>query len=183
MLNSLPQSVRACAAALVLAAGAAHAQQPAQRVHVKLPAYRQAIAIDTIMFVTDHEVSAGVLWAAAAKVFYDYKIATDLRDSAGGVVGTTKYVKSSYLINFPMSKVLNCGTSITGPNADNFRISLALVAIVSQTAQSKSKLGVGFVGSGLDMRGSSSDPVVCASTGQFEGDFADRVRKILKGAP
>ena len=173
-----------CVAAAVLFGGVAGAQQPAGgRVHVKLPAYKGTIAIDTVMFVTDHEASAAAVWSAASRVFYDAKIATDLRDSVGGVVGTTKYVKSTYMVNFPMSKVLNCGMSITGPNADNFRINIALVAIVSQVSATKTKLGVGFVGSGLDMRGSSTDPVVCASTGQFEGDFSAKVKKILAAAP
>lgn len=158
------------------------AQAPA-RVRVILPAYKHAVAIDTIMMVTDHDAPAAKVWAAAARVFYDYKMPTDLRDSVGGLIGNTKYIKSTYLVNFPMSKVLNCGTSITGPNADNFRISLALVAIVAAQPGDKAKLGVGFVGSGLDMRGSSTDPVICASTGQIEADFADRVGKLLKAAP
>ena len=182
----MPQSlIRALGALATVAsfAAAAGAQSSPIRVRVTLPAYRSAVAVDTIMFVTDQDGSAGQVWTAAAKVFYDYKIATDLHDSTGGVVGTTKYVKSSYMVTFPMSRVLNCGMSITGPNADNFRISLALVAIVSQTGPDKTKLGIGFVGSGLDMRGSSSDPVICASTGQLEGDFSDRVKKILKASP
>src|SRR3972149_4200657 len=100
--NPMP-AVRAMAVATVLMACAVEAQQsPAMRVHVKLPAYRQAVAIDTIMFVTDHEASAAALWAAAARVFYDYKISTDLRASLGGVVGTSTYVKSSFMMNFPM---------------------------------------------------------------------------------
>lgn len=168
------------ATASALLAMTVAAQQPAVRVRVVLPAFRNAIAIDTVMLVTDHEVSAGALWAAAARVFYDYKMPTDLRDSVGGVVGTTRYVKSTYMQNFPMSKVLNCGTSITGPNADNYRISHVLVAIISPVSAAKSKLGVGYVASGLDMRGSSSDPVACGSTGNFEADFADRVKKLLK---
>ena len=171
-------------AAAVLCATAAGAQQSSSgRVHVKLPAYKASIAIDTILIVTDHEASAAAVWSAASRVFYDAKIATDLRDSVGGVVGATKYVKSSYMGTVPMSKVLNCGTSITGPNADNFRINIALVAIVSQVSATKSKLGIGFVGSWLDMRGSSADPVVCASTGQFEGEFSARVKTILAAAP
>jgi hypothetical protein len=173
-----------CLVLAALVAGSAGGQQSAiPRVSVKLPAYKGTIAIDTIMFVTDHEASAAAVWSAASRVFYDAKIATDLRDSVGGVVGTTKYVKSSYMGNVPMSKVLNCGTSITGPNADNFRINIALVAIISQVSAAKAKLGVGFVGSGLDMRGNSTDPVICASTGQFEADFAAKVNKILTASP
>ena len=63
----------------VLAAPLA-AQAPA-RVRVNLPAYKHAVAIDTIMVVTDHEAPAAKVWAAAARVFYDYKMPTDLRDS------------------------------------------------------------------------------------------------------
>ena len=179
------QPVQALAITTILSATIAAAVRAQQdnRIRVLLPAYRQAVTLDTIMFVTDQEGPATKVWAAAARVFYDYKIPTDLRDSIAGTVGTTKFVKSTYMVNFPMSKVLNCGSSITGPNADNFRISLALVARVSQVGPDRTKLGVGFVGSGLDMRGNSTDPVVCASTGQLESDFAARVKKILAMAP
>ncbi|MBM4193832.1 MAG: hypothetical protein FJ202_05565 [Gemmatimonadetes bacterium] len=167
--------------------GAAVLAQPATgqsavggiKVRVSLPAYRQPVALDTMLFVTEHEVPAGKVWSAAERVFYDYKIATDKRDSVEGVIGTTRYVKSTYFQKFPMSQVFNCGMSITGPNADNFRLSIAMVAIVSPVSSTKSRLGIGMVGSGLDMRGSSTNPVVCATTGRAEADFADRVKKIL----
>lgn len=182
MAHPLSISIRAVATAGLLVS-IAQAQQLPDRVRVTIPAYRQAIAMDTILVVSVQEMPAANVWSAAAKVFYDYKIPTDLRDSVAGTVGATRYVKSTFLANFNMSRVLNCGTSITGPNADNFRINLALVAIVSPSGPARAQLGVGLVGSGVDMRGSSSDPVVCASTGYLEADFADRVRKILKSAP
>ena len=182
MPQTLIRSTLAVLAASLLAP-VVGAQSAPIRVRVTLPAYRQAIALDTIMFVTDQVGTSAKVWAAAARVFYDYKISTDLRDSTGGVVGTTKYVKSTYMVNFPMSRVLNCGMSITGPNADNFRINIALAAIVSSTGPDKVKLGVGFVGSGIDMRGNSTDPVICASTGILEADFAERVKKLLAASP
>lgn len=182
-LVALPAVRQALLAASLCLAAVVHAQQPAMRVRVVLPAYRHPVAIDTIMLVTDHDAPAAAVWKAAEKVFYDLKITTDTRDSVGGIIGIVKYVKSSYLGKDRMSKVFNCGLSITGPNADNFRINMALVAMVSGVSNAKSKLGVGFAGSGLDMRGSSTDPVVCASTGWLEADFAARVTAILKGAP
>ena len=154
------------------------AQGPA-RVRVVLPAFTQPIAMDTIISLTEFEAPAGRVWSAAARVFYDYKIPTDVRDSARGVVGTVAYTKSSYFQDFMMSAVLNCGMSITGPNADNFRITSALVAIVFPGEAGKTRLGVGFVGSGVDMRGHASDPVICASTGRVESDVANRVRVLL----
>jgi hypothetical protein len=42
---------------------------------------------------------------------------------------------------------------------------------------------VGFIGSALDVRGSSSNPVACAPTGKMEALFADKVKKILNPTP
>lgn len=170
--------VRIAAVASLAAPPAARAQLP-DRVRVLLPAFSQPVAIDTIMHSYDLKAPAAKVWAAAARVFYDYKMPTDLRDSTRGVVGSTRFVRSGMFVDAMMSRVLNCGMGITGPNADNFRITLALVAVVTPAGSDKAKLGLGFVGSGLDMRGNASDPVACASTGRTEADFADRVKKLL----
>ena len=170
--------IRLIALAVLAVPHTSRAQLP-DRVRVILPAFAQAIAIDTIMHTYDLDAPRQKVWAAAARVFYDYKMPTDLRDSVRGVVGSTKFVRSGTFVDAMMSRVFNCGMGITGPNADNFRITLALVAIVTPVGTDKAKLGVGFAGSGLDMRGSASDPVACASTGRTEADFVDRVKKLL----
>ena len=95
MTKTMALSFLALAAAS-LTAGAGGAQPPGIRVRVLLPAYRQAIAIDTIMFVTDQEAPAAKVWAAAAKVFYDYKIANpnlalwEIGNSVPGVLRVQK---------------------------------------------------------------------------------------------
>jgi hypothetical protein len=167
--------------AALLGANPLSAQRPPTRVRAVLPAYRVPIALDTIMQRTTHEASPGQVWTAAAKVFYDLKIATDTRDSAAGVIGVVKYTKSGYLADQPMSRLLNCGIDMVGQKADIYRISLVLMAIVTPLTATKTELGVGFVGSGIDVRGSSGDPVACAPTGRMESMFAERVTKALKG--
>jgi hypothetical protein len=169
--------------AVLVAAGTLAAQGP-MRVRVVLPAYHEPIALDTVMRVTEYEATPGKLWSTAEKVFYDLKISTDTRDSVRGVIGNTNYVKSGMMTGKPMSMVLNCGLSITGPNADNFRINMVLMAMVLPGATpTTTKLGVAYVASGMDMRGSSSNPVQCATTGIVEQDFAARVKKIIATAP
>ena len=165
-----------------IGAAAVGAQTPT-RVRAVLPAYREPIALDTIMLVSDQDAPAGKVWAAAEKVFYDLKIPTDTRDSAKGVIGVVRYTRSGMMDGKAMSQVLSCGISITGPNADNFRINMVLIAIVTAVSPTTSKLGVAYVGSGLDMRGSSTNPVMCNTTGRLEIDFAERVKKRLLASP
>jgi len=131
--------------------------QTPTRLRAILPAYREPIALDTVMLVTKQAAPAGKVWATAEKVFYDLKIPVDTRDSVRGIIGVIKFTKSGYLLDKPISALLNCGTSITGPNADNFRISMVLVAMVM-----------------ADTGG---------TTGRLEADFADRVKKRLAAAP
>jgi hypothetical protein len=166
----------------LLAVSSLAAQRAVPRVRVVLPAYRTPIALDTIMQRYIFNEPAGKVWSAASKVFYDLKISTDMRDSIQGIVGITHLQKSNSFGGHPMSRLLNCGYGITGPNADNFRINLALVAFVVPVDSIKTELGVAFIGSGMDMRGSSSDPVACAPSGIMEATVAERAGKILNPA-
>jgi hypothetical protein len=182
----MPTSRVTVAAALLLAAafsGTAPAQRAPTRVRAVLPAYNVPIAIDTIMQRTTLDAKPGAVWSAAAKVFYDLKISTDLRDSVTGVVGVTTLRRSSFFADQPMSKLFSCGSDMTGPRADSHRINIVLVAIVTPLTPEKTELGVGFIGSALDVRGSSSNPVACAPTGKMEALFADKVKKILNPTP
>jgi hypothetical protein len=179
-MTKIPLTRLTLLAAGLLAAGESGAQRAPTRVRAVLPAYRTPIAVDTIMQRTPLDATPGAVWSAAAKVFYDLKISTDVRDSATGVVGVTKLNKSSFFANEPMSKLFSCGNDMTGPRADSHRIAIVLVAVVTPLSAEKTELGVGFIGSALDMRGSSNDPVACAPTGKMEALFAEKVKKILK---
>jgi hypothetical protein len=180
-----PLRLTLLAAALLAVGGArtATAQRAPTRIRAVLPASSVPIALDTIMQRTPLEASPGAVWSAASKVFYDLKISTDVRDSTGGTIGVTKLNRTSYFADQPLSKLLSCGNDMTGPRADSHRISIVLVAIVTPLSAEKTELGVGFIGSALDVRGSSSNPVACAPTGHMEALFADRVKKVLKPAP
>jgi hypothetical protein len=174
--NRLPLAIACLTMGLAPPIGA----QGVPAVRVVLPGYGTPIAIDTILAITNHDASPLRVWTAVARVFDDYHIVPDIRDSLRLVVGATRYVKSTSMANFTMSAILECGSSMTGPNADNFRITSALVAVVRPQPDGKTVLGIGFIGSGRDVRGVSTDPVKCASTGRLEADLANRVRTLLR---
>jgi hypothetical protein len=177
-----PALIRVAIFSLSLGLAPSVLAQASPAVRVVLPGYGTPIAVDTILAFSNHDAPPQRVWAAVARVFDDYRIAPDIRDSARLVVGATRYVKSTSMANFAMSAILECGSSLTGPNADNFRITSALVAVVRAAPGGTTVLGIGFIGSGRDVQGSSTDPVKCASTGRLEADLADRVRKLLRAA-
>ena len=78
-----------------------------------------------------------------------------------------------------MSRLLNCGSGMTGPNADSWRIYISVFALVEGKGSDKSVLRVGFIAGAQDIQGASKDPVACGTTGIFETMFGDRVRKRL----
>ena len=105
-------SCRRLLTAILIATSAAGATaigaQTPTRVRAVLPAYREPIALDTIMLVSDQDAPAGKVWAAAEKVFYDLKIPTDTRDSAKGVIGVVNPISSSRCSFPPAATALSC---------------------------------------------------------------------------
>ena len=111
--------------------------------------------------------------------FEELKIPVDTRDSNAGVVGNSRIIKLRSFGGAPMSRLLNCGSGMTGPNADSWRIYITVLAFVEGKGSDKSVLRVGFIAGAQDIQGASKDPVACGTTGAFEMMFADRVKKRL----
>jgi hypothetical protein len=70
-----------------------------------------------------------------------------------------------------MSRYISCGSGMTGPNADNYRIYLAVVAFVDSLAPNKTRLGVALAAAAQDLQGSAKLPIACGSTGALEGQI------------
>ena len=153
--------------------------RPAGRVRVSLPGFTAPIALDTVATVTEINAPIGKVWAAAADAMKQFAIPVDVRDSLAGLVGSTSFAKSRSIGGAQMSASFNCGTGITGPNADNYRINLAVMAMMEAISPEKTKLLVAVVGSATDVQGSSKDPVTCATTGTLEGKIEKHIKTYL----
>jgi hypothetical protein len=146
------------------------------KARVRLPAYPAVIALDTIAVRT--EVPAPkleVFQVAAAALETEFKIELKIRDSTSGLVGNLELVKLRSLGRSPMSRYVSCGSGMTGPNADSYRVYLAIIAIVDSVAPDKTRLGVALAAAAQDLQGSSKQPVMCGSTGALEG----QVRRLV----
>ena len=79
-----------------------------------------------------------------------------------------------------MSTWLNCGSGMTGPNADNYRITIALMIIVDPAANNTTRMRIGMVGSGANIVGNSTEPVACGTTGRLEERIAQLIKNLAQ---
>lgn len=163
--------------AVAMIPAVAHAQ--IQHVRAWIPGYMQTLSIDSLAAPFDIMASRGATFAAAAAVFDELKIPMQVRDSVAGVIGNASYIKMHNIAGMGMSRVLGCGSGMTGPNADTWRVYITVFAFVEAKGQDRSVLHVGFIGGAKDIDGASKDAVACATSGLFESNFADRVKKRL----
>lgn len=159
--------------ALFLLAASLHAAPmhgQAYRARVRLPGYDAAIALDTLAIRTDFAAPAAEVFSTAAAVLeVELKIELKTRDSTAGVVGNLEMAKMRTLGRVPLSRYVSCGSGMTGANADNWRVYLAVVAFVDPLPGNKTRLSVAVAAGAQDYQGHSKQPVACGSTGALEG--------------
>lgn len=171
----MPRSV-ILAAALMLHATALWGQ--AYRARVRLPTHSQVIALDTLAIRTDLAAPVAEVFAVTAAVLdAELKIELKTRDSTAGMVGNLELIKMRKLGRQPLSRYVSCGVGMTGPNADNYRVYLAVIAFVDPLPEKRTRLGVAVAAGAQDVQGNSKQPIACSSTGALEGHVRRTVAK------
>jgi hypothetical protein len=87
-------------------------------------------------------------------VYAELGVPPSMDDAANGRVGNTNFFKSRKFGNEAMSSYLNCGNSITGSAADNYRI---------------------------NMEGTAGDRIACGTTGRLEERIRQSVLRKVGG--
>jgi hypothetical protein len=81
-----------------------------------------------------------------------------------------------------MSSWIRCGEGITGPNADSWRVSIAILSAVERVSKDTTRLRTIVVASARNMAGGSSAPMICSTSGQLEEAINLKVQS-LAGVP
>ncbi len=157
----------------------AHAQS--FRARVGLLGFEGPIALDTMAVEYAVTAAPGAVVRALDAAFKDFNIPMTFRDSAGGVVGNVAYKKTRSFANAQGSKWLNCGSGMTGPNADEMRLTVALIALVDPGPAGSTKLRIGMAASAEDVVGQSRPVIPCGTTGRLEAAIAEFVKKQTGG--
>jgi hypothetical protein len=150
----------------------------AQGVNISLKAWREPVLMDTLR--QEHEVKAAAdkVYQATLKAFADLGIPTGRTDGTRGIIGSERFERMNSLAGSPMSRSFSCGESPAGPNADSFRLEIAVVAWVAPVAGG-TKIGLATIASGRDITGVGRNAKECVSTGALETKLLDRITKIV----
>ena len=161
-----------------LVASGVGAQRPTA---VRLPGHPAPLSFDSASVDVTLPASAGAVFFATRQVFFELKIPTPLADSAQGYLINGRFIKLRSLAGFPLSTYLNCGTGMTGPNADAWRVTMAIAALVEATGPNTSRLRLNVLAGAESTEGVSKSAIACASSGLLEDRILKTVRLKIRG--
>ncbi len=150
--------------------------QQGRTVSVRLPAYNTPVVLDTVDTQTHHEdaMRAAVLWAAR-KAFEELELPITLADSTRGLVISADLSLVRRLGKLRMSQILDCGTNLNGPIADQYRVRMAVALFVDSLGPSASEYRIAVAAGSQSLEGATRPPLACSSTGVLE----ERLAKLL----
>ena len=176
MANSIPVWVFGCG--LVLGACSVGAQRPTA---VRLPGHSAPVPLDSGAVDTVLPASAGAVFFAARQVFFELKIPVPIADSTRGYLINGRFIKLRELAGFPLSTYLNCGSGMTGPNADSFRVTMAIAAFVDGTGPNASRLRLTVLAGAESTEGVSKSAIACGTSGLLEERILKTIRSKIRG--
>ncbi len=90
----------------------------------------------------------------------------DSTGATGGQVGNRYFIKSYKLGDAPLSRYLDCGNTITGPAADNYKVTMSILSVVSPSGTGSSVQT--HVAARADDVAASGGSLSCRSIGTLE---------------
>ncbi len=135
-------------------------------------AYRTTVAPNAKAHIP---VAPSRVFDALKPVYEELGIPVTLDDPTTGRLGNTDFWKTRKLGTEPMSTYLNCGDSIMGPAADNYRIYISLVSLVRPDGKGETELETSVTAQARNMEGTTSDRVACGTTGRLEEHIRQRL--------
>ncbi|WP_310569999.1 hypothetical protein [Gemmatimonas sp.] len=165
------------AALLVCATVGTTASAQLSPVRVRLPGYNQPISLDSA--ATTAEVVAAshdATRAATVAVLEELKVPVTTNDPAG-LIGNGGMTLLRRLGNERLSKYLNCGVGLSGPQADTWRVTMALMVWIEPAGSSESRVRMALVAGAQDLDAGARRSAGCGSTGALESLIVDRVRR------
>lgn len=121
------------------------------------------------------EFGADQVWAALPTAYNVLPIPVD------GIDSTRRFISGSVLahrqfLRRPVSQFVDCGSTIVGPSADSYSVSIRIQTKVDSLTSSTSTLRTWVEATGR----SNTGTVRCTSSGEFERLVRDQVKELLR---
>lgn len=114
-----------------------------------------------------------------AAVYQEMEIPVTLRDPATRSLGNPELAGRRRLAGRPLSAYLDCGHTLTGPVADNYRVQLSVITSLQPAEGGKTRVVTRVGGQARSNEGASGHPVTCTSRGRLEEQIASGLRAKL----
>jgi len=115
-------------------------------------------------------------WEALPKAYADLGIPVKEVSDASRSLGNSRFAVSRRLGETPLSRYLECGSGLTGPFADRYRIEMLIRTSIVAVETGGVRVDTYVEASARNPEGSSNTGVACASTQRLEREIAERVR-------
>jgi hypothetical protein len=116
------------------------------------------------------------VWDALVAALSARKVTPTILDRAVGRAGDTSLVLIYRWNGQPLSRYLSCGSSMTGPKADQERVRAILLAQLTKLHADTVAIAVHFSGGSYPVAsGNSGAPSQCTSTGRAERELIEDV--------
>lgn len=129
--------------------------------------------------VTTVKASPAAMLSALRTAYGDLGIEVKLWNPETGEVGNRNFTKMFRLAGRPISDYLGCGTTTTGQAADNYRITMSLVSIVTPNGTG-STVQTKLTGYAEDIS-SSKGTLACLTLGTLEQRLQELARNHVGG--
>jgi hypothetical protein len=118
----------------------------------------------------------GPAFQALMAIYNHLEIPVRTMDQTRGVIGVQNHQAIRSFAGQQMVRLLDCGNSLTGPNAATYRINLTVLSHLEATPDGGSRVRTQLEATGTPAGGgASTPPVTCRSTGRLEADIAQRM--------
>ena len=98
-------------------------------------------------------------------------------DAASGKITAPSFYRTRKLGNANLSAYFNCGDSLVGNIADNYRMYMTVASAVRSNGKGGTELETAVTGLAASMEGASSGKIPCGSTGRLEERIQSGVRQ------
>jgi len=139
------------------------------------------VRIDTVGTWVLVPGSTNEVYHATSEAYKALKISIDMVDSLGGQIGSTGFNQTGSFAGNRMSAWVRCGEGMTGPNADTWRVSMAILSGVERVNKDTTRVRTVVVASARNMTGGASPPIMCATSGRLEEKINLQVQALAAG--
>ena len=119
--------------------------------------------------------SAADVWRALPRVYADLAIPIESLDAAHYLLVGVAYARRTFA-NGPLSALIDCGSTLMGPNANSYNVRLHFQNQVDSTDKTQTSLRTLVTATAASDGGTT---VRCSSTGQVERLITNRVSGLL----